>query len=99
VVLLVLGGITFQSLKTPDYPSDSPSFSSSIQPNIQRAFLDVWKEYSELHSYGFDVIQNTLSESTMQAQPVFDLSDIFGKNRRYKIDIAMKVLDSDDLYI
>lgn len=99
VVLLVIGGITFKSLQTPNYPSESPHFSPGIHANIQQAFLDVWQEYKELHSYGFDVIQNRLSSSTMQAQPVIELSDIFGKNRRYKLDVAEKVLDSDNLFL
>ena len=99
VALVVLGVITFKSLQTPDIPSESPSFSPGIHANIRNSFLDVWQEYKELHNYGFDVIRSKLSSSTMQAQPVIELTDIFGKNRRYKLDVAEKVMDSGDLYI
>ncbi len=99
VALILIAGIIFKSLQTPSPKTESPTFSPCIQANIQAAFLDVWKQYSELHSYGFEVIQSKLSGSTMQAQPVIDLTDIFGKNRQYKLDVAETVLDSDDLFI
>ena len=99
VAFIILGVITFKSLQTPSLPTDTPNFSPGIHANIKNAFLDVWQQYKELHSYGFDVIQSNLSSSTMQAQPVIELSDIFGKNRKYKLDVAEKVLDSEDLFI
>ncbi|PZX54971.1 M48 family metalloprotease [Algoriphagus chordae] len=99
VALIVLGLITFKSLQTPSLPTDTPNFSPGIHANIRNAFLDVWQHYKELHNYSFDVIQSKLSSSTMQAQPVIEISDVFGKNRRYKLDVAEKVLDSEDLYI
>ena len=99
VALIVLGVITFKSLQTSPLPSGSPTFSPGIHDNLKIAFLDVWQEYKELHDYGFDVIQSNLSSSTMQAQPVIELSDIFGKNRRYKLDVAERVMGSNDLYI
>lgn len=97
--LIVFIGLGWKIVQVPSPKNTSPAFSVGINQKIRKAFLDVWKEYKELHSYGFDVIQNTLSSSTMQAQPVIELSDIFGKNRRYKIDVAEKVLDSDDLLL
>ncbi|SFT55026.1 hypothetical protein SAMN04489724_1281 [Algoriphagus locisalis] len=97
--LIILGAITFKSIQTSPVPSKSPNFSPGIHANIRRAFQEVWEEYKELHSYGFDVIQSNLSSSTMQAQPVIELSDIFGKNRTYKLDVAEKVLDSEELFI
>ncbi|WP_425639024.1 hypothetical protein ACPUEN_05125 [Algoriphagus yeomjeoni] len=99
IIVSVLIGISFSLEKTRVKNTSSPAFSAGINENIKKAFLDVWQQYKELHSYGFDVIQNNLGSSTMQAQPVINLSDIFGKNRQYKLDVAEKVLDSDDLYI
>jgi hypothetical protein len=96
---VVLGLITFKSLQTPILPTGTPNFSPTIHANIREAFLEVWEEYKDLHQYGFDIVQNTVSSSTMQAQPVIELSDIFGKNRRYRLDVAEKILDSGDLYI
>ncbi|TXD79863.1 M48 family metalloprotease [Algoriphagus ratkowskyi] len=99
VILIVLGVITLKSLQTPATSTVSLNFSPGIQANIRTAFLDVWEEYKELHSYGFDVVQSSLSSSTMQAQPVIDIGNIFNKNRKYRLDVAEKVLGSDDLYI
>jgi len=99
MILVFLGVITFKSLQTPALVTESPTFSPTIKSNIRTAFLDVWQQYKSLHRYGFDVIQSNLSSSTMQAQPVIDLSDIFGKNRSYKLDVAEKVLDSGDLNV
>ena len=99
IILAVMIGISFSLEKPRLNNTKSPVFSAGIQDNIKKAFLDVWQHYSELHSYGFEVIQSNLASSTMQAQPVINLRDIFGKNRQYKLDVAEKVLDSDDLYI
>lgn len=107
IYLVIVGLIIFSMgivlLFSSDKPSikntDSPSFSAGINENIKTAFLEVWEQYKELHSYGFEVIQSNVSGSTMQAQPLIDLSDIFGKNRQYKLDVAETVLDSDDLFI
>jgi len=99
VTFIVLCVITFKSLQTSTLPTGSPTFSPGIHNNIRTAFLDVWQSYKSLHKYGFDVLQSNLSSSTMQAQPVIELSDIFGKNRRYKLDVAEKVMDSGDLYL
>ncbi len=99
VAAVVLGLITFKSLQTPIQPTGTPNFSPTIHNNIRKAFLEVWNDYQDLHQYGFDIVQSTVSSSTMQAQPVIELTDIFGKNRRYRLDIAEKILDSGDLYI
>lgn len=99
VAAIVLGLITIKSIQTPSLPTGAPTFSPSIHSNIKTAFIDVWKDFPSLHPYGFDVIESDLTSSTMQAQPIIELSDIFGKNRRYKLDIADKVKDSGDLFL
>lgn len=99
VVLIVLGVITVKFLQTPPLRTDTPTFSPGINKKIKTAFLDVWQHYQSLHHYRFDVLQKHLDASTMQAQPVIDLSEIFSKKRGYKLDVAEKVLDSGDLYV
>lgn len=98
-ILIILGVITFKSLQAPAPYTVSLNFSPGIHTNIRTAFLDVWEQYKELHSYGFEVVQSSLSSSTMQAQPVIDLGDVFNKNRKYRLDVAEKVFGSEDLYI
>lgn len=99
LLITVLATLSFYAMQDPAPHKNSPVFSTQINEKIRNAFLEVWHQYNELHSYGFDVIQNNLSSSTMQAQPVIELSDIFGEKRKYKLDIAEKVLDSNDLFI
>ncbi|MEP0710733.1 hypothetical protein [Algoriphagus sp.] len=99
VVIITFGLILFKSFKTPDLSTGPPTFSPTIHSNVKTAFLEVWKDYKVLHNYGFDVLRSDLSGSTMQAQPVIELGDIFGKNRRYKLDVAEKVMDSGELYV
>lgn len=99
IILSVLIGISFSTHKVRQKNTNSPAFSEGINDNIKKAFLEVWQQYKSLHSYGFEVIQKHLGTSTMQAQPVIDLSEIFSRKRGYKLDIAEKVLDSDDLIV
>ena len=99
VALLLLGVISYKSIQTPTPQEKSPSFSAGTDRKITKAFLDVWKEYKSLHSYRFSVVQKHLSSSTMEARPVIDLSDVFGKKRGYKLNVADKVLDSGELLV
>ncbi|WP_057936377.1 M48 family metalloprotease [Algoriphagus resistens] len=99
MILIVLGLFSYHTSNAPYPPAESPNFSEGIHPNVRNAFLGVWARYDSLHRYGFEVIQMEISTSTMQAQPVIDLSEIFSNKRRYKLNIAKKVLDSGDLNI
>lgn len=99
VFLSAIVAISYHSFQAPAPKSSSPSFSNGIDQKIKKAFLEVWRQYESLHVYGFDVIQKHLGSSTMQAQPVIGLSDIFGKNRGYKLSVAQKVLDSGELRV
>ncbi|WP_192349767.1 hypothetical protein [Algoriphagus sp. Y33] len=99
VILTVLGAVSYAIKNASSPPAESPNFSEGINPKVRNAFLDVWTRYDSLHRYGFEVIQMDLSTSTMQAQPVIDLREIFSNKRRYKLNVAKKVLDSGDLNI
>lgn len=99
LVLVVLAVISFPFFQPASIPKKSLSFSVGMNGNIRNAFLEVWQEYNSLHGYGFDVIQSELTSSTMQAQPVIDLSELFGSSRRYRLELAEKVMDSGDLYL
>ncbi|MHA7130617.1 hypothetical protein [Algoriphagus namhaensis] len=99
VVLSAVVAISYLSVQVPARKAKSPSFSAGMDQKIISAFLEVWQQYNSLHSYGFDVIQTQLTSSTMQAQPVIGLGDLFGKNRGYKLNVAHKVLDSGELKV
>ncbi len=97
--LLVFVGFSWKSTQVPSPSKKSPAFSAGINTSIKKAFLEVWQHYKSLHRYGFEVIQTNLTSSTMQAQPVINLSQVFSSKRGYKLDVAEKVLDSGELNV
>lgn len=97
--LTVLGVFTFKSDRETSENQDTLVFSNGINTKIKKAFLEVWQHYKSLHQYGFEVVQKRLSGSTMQAQPVIDLSQVFSTKRGYRLDLAEKVLDSKELSV
>ncbi|TXE07592.1 hypothetical protein [Algoriphagus aquimarinus] len=99
LVLTALVALSFKSDNAASVPTNSPAFSDGINTNIRKAFLEVWQQYKPLHSYGFEVVQEQLSASTMQAQPVIDFHNLFGKKRGYRLSLSEKVLDSEDLIV
>lgn len=99
LVFALLALISLSFLQPASTLEKSLVFSPEINENTRKVFLEVWQEYNSLHDYGFDVTQSELSSSTMQAQPVIDLSELFGNSRRYRLDMAEKVMDSGDLYL
>lgn len=99
VVLAILTLIFLSLLSPVSSRKTSPTFSVDMDENIRRAFLEVWQEYHSLHNYGFELVQSELSSSTMRAQPVIDLSNLFRENRSYRLEVAEKILDSGDLYL
>lgn len=99
LILIVLGLFSYYINRTPSLPTDSPVFSKGINHTVKTAFLDVWQSYTTLHTYGFKVVQMELASSTMEARPVIDLSEVFSNTRQYKLNVAEKVLDSDDLNV
>ncbi|UZD23465.1 hypothetical protein PBT90_08700 [Algoriphagus halophytocola] len=99
LTLLLIGLFSYYIKNSSSPATDSPSFSEGINQKVKTAFLKVWQNYSELHSYSFELVQKHLSASTMEARPVIDLGDLFSNKRRYRINVAEKVLDSGDLLI
>ncbi len=67
--------------------------------HIQEAFLEVFAEYEKLHTYEITLIQAELKNSTMQAQPIIGLSNLFSRKKRYKVQLAQTVRDAEDLII
>jgi len=99
LILIVLAVFPYLFYTTPPLSTDSPTFSAGTNPKIKTAFLEVWKDYKSLHSYGFEVVQMDLTSSTMEARPVIDLSQVFGSTRQYRLHVAEKVLGSGNLYL
>lgn len=99
LILIVLGLFSYYTRMPPSPVIDSPSFSEGIDKKVKTAFLAVWQNYTELHSYGFELVQKHLSSSTMEARPVIDLGEVFSNKRSYQINVAEKVLDSGGLYV
>jgi hypothetical protein len=99
LIVLVLLSFKSDQISSKSEPIKSPSFSADINKKTTKAFLEVWQQYKPLHAYGFEVVQKRLKSSTMQARPVFGLSQIFGESRRYRLNVAKKILDSGELKV
>ncbi len=97
IILIVLGLFSYSMNHSQTHASGSPAFSVGMDQKIKDAFLEVWQDYPSLHSYDFEVIQMQLDASTMEARPVINLGDIFSNKRQYRLNVGLKVLDSDDL--
>ncbi len=100
-LLTILVVLTFKSdqVHSSSEQTKPPTFSTGMNDKIIKAFLDVWQQYKSLHEYGFEVVQKRLKASTMQARPVFDLSEIFSKSRKYRLNVAEKIYDSGELSV
>jgi hypothetical protein len=99
LTILVLLSFKSAQVSSGSEPTKSPSFSPDINEKIIKAFLEVWQQYKSLHAYEFEVVQKRLKSSTMQARPVFGLSQIFGKSRQYRLNVAKKILESGELKV
>ncbi len=99
ILCLVFSVLVFAALQTPEIKSKNPSFSAHMDEKIKTNFLEVWREYEILHAYEFQVKQESLGSSTMQAQPIIGFTDIFQKRKAYQLSVAEKVLDSGELMV
>ena len=75
------------------------TFKQVAHDHIRECFLTVLKEYPALHPYPITLEQKNLKGSTMQAQPIIRLSNLFSSQKRYRVRLAHFVRDSPDLPI
>lgn len=66
---------------------------------IRNTFIEVFAEYDKLHEYEMTLIQEDLKNSTMQAQPIIGLGNLFTGKKRYKVQLDETVCDAEELLI
>ncbi|HCX20603.1 MAG: hypothetical protein CMB80_18585 [Flammeovirgaceae bacterium] len=62
---------------------------------IIRAFEKVVERYHSLHDYEIVLVQAPIKESTMQAQPIVGMDNLFNGVKKYQVKIGEFVRDSD----
>jgi len=75
------------------------TFVDVEESHIRNTFLEVFAEYEKLHPYEMTLIQQRLKNSTMQAQPIIGIGNLFSGKKRYKVQLAETVRDAEDLIV
>lgn len=74
-------------------------FNNVKNQKIRDSFLKVLEKYPPLHEYNIVLVQKPIKSSTMQAQPVVKVKNLFRKVKRYQVKLAFYVRDSDDIMV
>lgn len=74
-------------------------FQNIEHERIRKAFLSVLNQYNSLDGYKLILKQRKVKGTTMQAQPVINLTKLLGGPDRYKIKLAKFVRDSNSLLV
>jgi len=69
------------------------------EAHVRHTFMEVFAEYEKLHPYEMTLIQEELKNSTMQAQPMIGIGNLFSGKKRYKVQLAETVRDAEDLIV
>lgn len=74
-------------------------FKNVENEKIKNSFLKVMQSYTELHDADVTLVQGPLKASTMQAQPLLSLSQLFSPTQKYRVKLALLVRDSQELKV
>ncbi|SNS69281.1 hypothetical protein SAMN05421640_0876 [Ekhidna lutea] len=74
-------------------------FQNVEHEHIRKTFLNVLNQYDSLDGYKLILKQRKVKGTTMQAQPVINLTKLFGGPDRYKIKLARYVRDSESIKV
>ncbi|WP_425391353.1 hypothetical protein [Ekhidna sp.] len=74
-------------------------FQNVKHEHIRKAFLNVLNQYDSLDGYKLILKQRKVKGTTMQAQPVINITKLFGGPDRYKIKLARYVRDSESIKV
>jgi|GEM_PF-4601889 len=70
-------------------------FVNISSEKIKTTFLEVFNKYKNLHAYQITIIQKNMGETTMEAQPIIKLRQLFSKKKCYKINMGEFLKDTD----
>ncbi|MCA1751511.1 MAG: hypothetical protein LC670_06900 [Flavobacteriales bacterium] len=74
-------------------------FQNIESDKIKESFEEVVRAYDVLHPYPITLEQRPIRNTTMQAKPIISFFDLFGKRKRYKVNLARYVSDSDEMAV
>lgn len=74
-------------------------FENVENQKIKHSFLEVLECYDALHNSEVTLVQGPIKSSTMQAQPVVKISNLFGETKKYRVKLAIMVRDSKNLRV
>jgi len=77
----------------------SVHFKNVESQKIKDSFEKVWNRYQSLHKYEITLVQQSIGNSTMQAQPIITLRSLFDGVKRYRINIGHHVRDEESLVL
>lgn len=66
---------------------------------IKESFLEALSQYEDLHEFSITLYQKRVKSSTMQAQPIISLKNIFSGIKRYRIKLGVYVSNSERLKV
>ena len=84
---------------SPSDTSLSLHFENVESEKIKNSFKKVILRYRELHDCEITLVQGPLKSSTMQAQPLIRLANIFGRTNKYRVKLAKMVRDSKEIKV
>lgn len=87
------------TIKTEEPASMKVVFENVTNDKIRESFMKVLREYEVLHSAEITLIQKPIKSSTMQAQPVVKLGNLFGETKKYRVKLAVMVRDTENLKV
>ncbi|SMG11152.1 hypothetical protein SAMN05661096_00378 [Marivirga sericea] len=74
-------------------------FKEVKSQKIKDSFLEALKAYDDLHVHSITLYQKRVKSSTMQAQPIINLSNILSGVKKYRIKLGVFVSSSDTLKV
>lgn len=102
LVLILVGMVAFANTgksNTMERETLNANFVNIDEPKLRNTFLEVLTEYEKLHPYEITLIKEELKNSTMQAQPIINIGNLFSGTKRYKVQLAETVRDAEELVI
>lgn len=72
-------------------------FKKVKSDKIKNSFLEALSQYEDLHEFSITLYQKRVKTSTMQAQPIISLKNIFSGVKRYRIKLGVYVSNSERL--
>ncbi len=75
------------------------AFQQVEDERVQKRFVEVMERFPQLHPFPMVLKQHPVKSSTMQAQPIINLSNLFTNDKRYQVRLAVYLKDSQGLKV